>query len=87
MSWDSGAATGGGEWNDGPAAAGVDDFGGGETNGFSGGDNGAESGAGGGFSGGCFNCGVEGHSKSECPEPPKPRPCFNCNQEGKVLLP
>lgn len=44
---------------------------------------GGETGGGqGGNGGGCFNCGQEGHMKSECPEPPKGRTgaCFNCGE-------
>ena len=26
------------------------------------------------------------HSKADCPNPAKPRPCFNCGEEGYVCL-
>ena len=95
MSWDT--AGGGGDWNAGATAEPVvDDFADGAGENLNGGD--AEGGEGGGFSGECFNCGQTGlvylsnvlrlmlilvsHSKQSCPEPPKPRPCFNCGEEG-----
>ncbi|KAK4448243.1 hypothetical protein QBC34DRAFT_301591 [Podospora aff. communis PSN243] len=41
---------------------------------------------GGGGSGGCFNCGEDGHMKSECTKPRVERtpqgPCRHCNEEG-----
>ncbi|KAF9882341.1 zinc knuckle transcription factor [Colletotrichum karsti] len=45
---------------------------------------GGDGGEGGGERGACFNCGQDGHSKAECPEPPKPfeGTCNACGQEG-----
>ena len=78
MSWDN-------------AAGAAEDYSGGDAGGGGGGEGGA-------FSGECFNCGQTGlvylsnvlrllltlvsHSKQSCPEPPKPRPCYNCGEEG-----
>ncbi|KAI9643994.1 hypothetical protein NHQ30_007346 [Ciborinia camelliae] len=93
--WGSGAVaatSGGTEWDtpaatssEQPAADAFNDAAEAE-NGYGGGYGGGEEagggGGGGGFSGGCFNCGEEGHGKAECPNPPKARPCFNCGEEG-----
>ncbi|RFU31862.1 hypothetical protein B7463_g4488, partial [Scytalidium lignicola] len=96
MSWDTPA--GGGDFaatfNDDHPVNGADNYGGGDTfgngeqtgsygEGMGTGDDGdAGNYGGGGNSGACFNCGELGHSKAECPAPPKPRACFNCGQEG-----
>lgn len=91
--WGSGGAVatnggGGGDW-DTPAVGSSEKYGGDAFNdgaeaendyGYGGGEETGD--GGGGFSGACFNCGQEGHSKAECPEPPKARPCFNCSEEG-----
>ncbi|KAH8811849.1 hypothetical protein F5884DRAFT_292586 [Xylogone sp. PMI_703] len=53
-----------------------------QDGGFGTGDGGDGGNYGGGGNGACFNCGEMGHSKAECPAPPKPRACFNCGQEG-----
>ncbi|KAF7914885.1 hypothetical protein BELL_0029g00140 [Botrytis elliptica] len=91
--WDTGDTAvvnggGGGEWDDAPATGSsehhaADEFNddaGNEYGGYGGGEE--NGGGGGGRSGGCFNCGEEGHSKVECTQPAKARPCYNCGEEG-----
>jgi len=97
MSWDT-AGGNGGEWNDGAAAEPVvDSFadGAGEND-NGGGAEGGEGGGFSGECYNCGQTGLVfflkypltyadtlfSHSKQSCPEPPKPRPCFNCGEEG-----
>ncbi|KAK6602744.1 zinc knuckle [Botrytis cinerea] len=84
MSWE--APAGGNGWGTGETAVvsgGANEFNDGAANDYGGYGGGEENGGGGGGrSGGCFNCGEEGHSKAECTQPPKARSCYNCGEEG-----
>ena len=65
----------------GEQAAASDSWGAGATGGW--GDSGASAPA---KKSGCFNCGEEGHMKTQCPKPAKSRACFRCGQEGHSKL-
>jgi hypothetical protein len=100
MSWDT-AGGNGGEWNDGAAAEPVvDSFADGTGENDNGGDaEGGEGGGFSGECYNCGQTGLVfflkcssnyantlvSHSKQSCPEPPKPRPCFNCGEGNQPL--
>ncbi|KAF7883458.1 uncharacterized protein EAF02_005378 [Botrytis sinoallii] len=85
---DTAVVSGDGEWDDSPATGSSEHHAADEFNDDAGNDHGGygggeeNGGGGGGRSGGCFNCGEEGHSKAECTQPAKARPCYNCGEEG-----
>jgi hypothetical protein len=82
MSWDT-AGGNGGEWNDGAAAEPVvDSF----ADGTGENDNCGQTGL--VFFLKCssnYANTLVSHSKQSCPEPPKPRPCFNCGEGNQPL--
>ncbi|KAK4224734.1 hypothetical protein QBC38DRAFT_511585 [Podospora fimiseda] len=79
--WNTGSNKAGGDakWATPVAEAKLDD----NSGGYSGGGDGDGDGAGAGKRGGCFNCGENGHNKSDCSNPAKPPgPCRRCSKEG-----
>ncbi|GAW18051.1 hypothetical protein ANO14919_075200 [Xylariales sp. No.14919] len=93
--WDGPSNSTAAQWDDAPAGGNWDDNAGanggkstvtfdqGGANGFDAPSDGDDA-RGGGGSGGCFNCGQEGHNKADCPNP-RVQKCRHCNEEGHMI--